>query len=71
MGRRSSLLLVVVSTLFALRAIREPVRRLISATMAVSAGKFGIAVPVTGEDDVARLTDAFNKMSESLAIFEK
>src|SRR4029453_10628342 len=49
----------------------KPIRRLISATMAVSAGKFGIAVPVTGEDDVARLTDAFNKMSESLAIFEK
>ena len=67
----SSLFLVGLSTIFALRAIRQPVRRLISATMAVSAGKFGIAVPVTGEDDVARLTDSFNKMSESLAVFEK
>src|SRR4029453_7425102 len=49
----------------------KPIRRLISATMAVSAGKFGIAVPVTGDDDVSRLTDAFNQMSENLAVFEK
>lgn len=66
-----ALVLVGLSTLFALRAIRGPIRRLISATMAVSTGKFGVAVPVTGDDDVSRLTDAFNQMSESLAVFEK
>lgn len=66
-----ALFLVGLSTVFALRAMRKPIRRLISATMAVSAGKFGIAVPVTGDDDVSRLTDSFNKMSESLAVFEK
>ena len=66
-----ALFLVGLSTVFALRAMRKPIRQLISATMAVSAGKFGIAVPVTGDDDVSRLTDAFNKMSESLAVFEK
>src|SRR5262245_17739562 len=66
-----ALALVGLYTPLALRAMRGPIRRLTSATMAVSAGKFGIAVPVTGDDDVSRLTDAFNKMSESLAVFEK
>jgi signal transduction histidine kinase len=70
-GVLAALFLVGLSTTFALRAMRRPIRRLISATMAVSAGKFGIAVPVTGDDDVSRLTDSFNKMSESLAVFEK
>jgi signal transduction histidine kinase len=66
-----ALFLVGLSTVFALRAMRRPIRQLISATMAVSAGKFGIAVPVTGDDDVSRLTDSFNKMSQSLAVFEQ
>ena len=66
-----ALALAAISTVLVLRGMRKPLRQLISATMAVSAGKFGIAVPVSGDDEVSRLTDAFNKMSESLAVFEK
>lgn len=67
-----AVLLAVLSTLLAIRSLEHPLRRLASATMAVSAGKYGIAVPVRGgDDDLRRLIEAFNKMSENLATFER
>lgn len=65
-----SIPLAIGSSIFVVRGLHKALRRLISATLAVSAGKFGISVPVTGDDEIARLTDAFNKMSENLATFE-
>ena len=67
-----AVLLAAVSTFLTVRSMRRPLRRLASATMAVSAGKYGISVPVKGgDDDLSRLTEAFNKMSENLAVFER
>src|SRR4029079_11273191 len=63
--------LALGSSLLAVHSLRNPLRRLRSATMAVSAGKFGIAVPVRGDDEMSHLTEAFNKMSESLAALER
>jgi signal transduction histidine kinase len=71
-GLTIAILLAAVSTFLTVHSMRRPLRRLASATMAVSAGKYGIAVPVKGGDDeLSRLTEAFNKMSENLALFEK
>ncbi len=67
-----AVLLAAVSTFLIVRSVRRPLRRLASATMAVSTGKYGILVPVRGGgDDLSRLTEAFNRMSENLALFEK
>jgi signal transduction histidine kinase len=63
--------LAVLSTILTLRGMRRPMERLLTATLAVSAGRFGIAVPEGGgDDDLSRLTEAFNKMSQNLALFE-
>lgn len=65
-----SIPLAIASSLLAVRGLQKTLRRLMSATLAVSAGKFGMSVPVTGDDEMSKLTDAFNKMSENLAAFE-
>lgn len=65
-----SIPLAIGTSVLAVRSLRKALRRLMSATLAVSAGKFGISVPVTGDDEMSKLTDAFNKMSENLATFE-
>jgi signal transduction histidine kinase len=62
--------LAIGSTFLAVRGMQGPLNRLMSATRAVSAGKFGVAVPVKGHDEMSHLTEAFNKMTESLAALE-
>lgn len=63
--------LALGSTFLAVNGMRKSLRRLVSATRAVSSGKFGLALPVKGHDEMSHLTEAFNKMSESLAELER
>jgi adenylate cyclase len=68
----SALLFVVASlaglSLSAILASRlaGALRRLLKGAQAVAAGELHTALPVRGHDEVSRLTDAFNRMTEQL-----
>ena len=70
--RAAALLLALVAALFLLhgvllyRGVLSPVRRLGEAVRAVAAGRLGTRIPVTGDDEVARLAGSFNAMTQSL-----
>jgi PAS domain S-box-containing protein len=62
-GLAASALLLLFFTGVLTRGLRE----LATATAQVGAGQYGIALPVRGRDEVARLATAFNDMSHALA----
>ncbi len=49
------------------RRLARPLRELAQATTRVAAGEAGVEVPIRGEDELARLGEAFNDMSAELA----
>jgi class 3 adenylate cyclase len=49
----------------------RPLRRLLEGTRAVEAGRLEVNVPVRSQDEVGRLTEAFNRMTEQLRIKER
>ena len=49
------------------RNITNPVRELTAATHAMADGKFGQKVSVHSKDEIGKLAESFNKMSEDLA----
>jgi signal transduction histidine kinase len=59
------LALVLGSLLF--RQITSPLRALSQATEAITAGQLGRRVEVETEDEIGRLAESFNHMTESLA----
>jgi two-component system sensor histidine kinase BaeS len=61
--------LVVGGLLF--RSIVAPLRRLTAASQAITAGDLTVRAPVQGQDEVAQLAYAFNRMAESLAHAEE
>lgn len=48
------------------RSITAPLRELTTASEAIAQGDLSVRADVEGEDEVARLADAFNSMAESL-----
>jgi nitrogen fixation/metabolism regulation signal transduction histidine kinase len=72
-GRRTMLVLVLVATLLAAvlsvaiaESILRPVRRIRSAAVAVREGQLDVVLPVEGDDEIARLSEAFNAMAAHL-----
>jgi len=57
--------LIVGGLLF--RSIVAPLRRLTTASQAIAEGDLSARAPVQGQDEVAQLADAFNRMAGSLA----
>jgi len=53
------------------RSIVAPLRRLTAASQAISEGDLSARAPVQGQDEVAQLADAFNRMAKSLARAEE
>ncbi len=49
----------------------RPLRRLLEGTRAVEAGRLEVSVPVRSQDEVGRLTEAFNRMTEQLRVKER
>ncbi len=49
----------------------RPLRRLLEGTRAVEAGRLEVNVPVGSRDEVGRLTEAFNRMTEQLRVKER
>lgn len=60
------LLAAAVVTVLAGRRLVRPILALTTATQQMEAGDRATRVPVTGNDEVGRLADAFNAMAESL-----
>ncbi len=56
-----------VASLLASRRVLRPVRRLTAATQEMAAGHLEAQVPVSGNDEVARLGRSFNEMAQALA----
>lgn len=72
-GRRAMVVLVLVATLLAIalslviaESILRPVRRMRSAANAVREGRLDVVLPVEGDDEIARLSEAFNAMAAHL-----
>jgi two-component system sensor histidine kinase BaeS len=61
--------LIIGGLLF--RSIVAPLRRLTAASQAITAGDLTVRAPVQGQDEVAQLAHAFNRMAESLAHAEE
>jgi len=46
--------------------LARPILRLVEGTRAIAAGDFKVSLPVTSQDEIGVLTDAFNQMAKSL-----
>jgi HAMP domain-containing protein len=77
-GRRTMLALVLAATLLAVilslaiaESILRPIRRMRSAAVAVREGRLDVVLPVEGEDEIARLSEAFNAMAAHLRMIQR
>jgi two-component system OmpR family sensor kinase/two-component system sensor histidine kinase BaeS len=61
--------LIIGGLLF--RPIVGPLRRLTTASQAIAEGDLSVRAPVQGQDEVAQLADAFNRMADSLGRAEE
>jgi adenylate cyclase len=64
-------LLGIVLAILVSGGITRPVRRLLEGTRAVEAGNLDEALPVTSQDEIGHLTQAFNRMIEQLRFKER
>ncbi|HSB52345.1 MAG TPA: HAMP domain-containing protein [Dissulfurispiraceae bacterium] len=48
------------------RTVSIPLRRLVSATLGIAAGNFGMRVPIGSRDEIGRLSQSFNDMAARL-----
>jgi two-component system, NtrC family, sensor histidine kinase KinB len=58
------------SLLLSKRLVR-PIHQVMAATEVLAGGEYDVQVPVTGEDELARLADHFNTMARKLASYHK
>ncbi len=56
----------LITVFFVTDKIVSPLKKMSEAARAFSQGKFDVRVPVTGNDEVAELAEAFNSMASSL-----
>lgn len=61
--------LIIGGLLF--RSIVAPLRHLTTASQAIAEGDLSVHAPVQGQDELAQLAEAFNRMAESLARAEE
>ncbi len=61
------ILLLIVTTLVTRFLLTRPIRRLIKGTQRVSRGDLDYRVPVTGNDEIGALGEAFNAMAAELS----
>ncbi|GAA1620668.1 sensor histidine kinase [Actinoplanes couchii] len=66
LGGAVLLLAAAVGTAWIARRISRPVRLLTGASLQLAAGHLDARVPIRGEDELARLSGAFNAMAEAL-----
>ncbi|WP_433790148.1 sensor histidine kinase [Actinoplanes sp. CA-252034] len=66
LGVAALLLLAAVGTAAIARRVSRPVRLLTGASLQLAAGRLDVRVPTRGQDELARLSGAFNAMAEAL-----
>ncbi|MFC4071355.1 sensor histidine kinase [Actinoplanes subglobosus] len=66
LGVAALLLLAALGTAGIARRVSRPVRLLTGASLQLAAGRLDVRVPTRGEDELARLSGAFNAMAEAL-----
>lgn len=59
-------ILVIVGAIIASRAFTNPIQKLVEGTRSIAAGDLEVRIPVTSQDELGGLADAFNKMADSL-----
>lgn len=62
------LLTLLGATFFARTLLVEPIMRLVEATKEISAGNFGVTLPVDSDSELGLLALAFNNMSRRIAL---
>lgn len=65
------LVMVILSNLYFIRSITEPITRLTSAAKRIAGGSYGIRVGKKYDDEIGDLTDAINEMSAGIGHAEK
>lgn len=63
----AALLFAFGAAFFVLRRLNRPLRELTGAAQRVAAGDFGVQLKTGGEDELGRLTNAFNAMAQKLS----
>jgi signal transduction histidine kinase len=58
--------IAILLGIFFARTITQPLRVLVNATQKIASGEYGHALPITTRDEVAEVTESFNKMSADL-----
>ena len=53
------------------RFVSEPIENLTEAARHIAAGSYGVRIEKTSENELGRLTDELNSMSEKVAVAEK
>jgi adenylate cyclase len=66
-----ALLLAGVLATVLSRGLTRPVQRLVAATRRVAEGEYDVRVPVTAQDEIGTLAEAFNGMAEGLLLKER
>jgi class 3 adenylate cyclase len=61
-----SLIAMAVAIFFVLRSLLRPIRILTGGMAKVADGDLGVRLPVTSNDEIGKLTSAFNRMVEGL-----
>ena len=65
-GLGVSVVLAVTAVLWLQRTILEPIQAVTEAATAIGTGQLHLVVPVRGQEEVGRLAEAFNAMTEKL-----
>jgi two-component system sensor histidine kinase BaeS len=65
-GAAALLLVAALGTAAIARRVSRPVRLLTGASLQLAAGRLDVRVPTRGQDELARLSGAFNAMAEAL-----
>ncbi|HVN67882.1 MAG TPA: ATP-binding protein, partial [Candidatus Sulfotelmatobacter sp.] len=62
----AGIMLTTLTGIFFARSIEKPIKELILGTEAVSRGELGYSIPVSSNDEVGKLAEAFNRMTKDL-----
>jgi len=62
--------LAILISIFFSRRLTNPIKGLTTAAEEISGGNLKSRVPITGKDEISRLSDAFNRMAHSLEMQE-
>jgi len=71
LGTMAMAFLGIIATGLLVWLITRPVNNLLTGTLAISQGEYGVQVPGAPRDEIGRLIEGFNEMSHQLALADK